>query len=90
MFTYVDKCLVLPGLTPQTPAVDPANLMVYQQNLQRAYIQSAVAQNIQIQQHLMAQNQALQQLLTPNLPVSYKWVMGQKWVMALKWVMAHK
>lgn len=62
--------LVLPGLTPQSQAVDPANLMAYQQNLQRAYIQSAVAQNIQIQQHLMAQNQALQQLLTPNLPVS--------------------
>ncbi|KAF2348176.1 hypothetical protein FHG87_021068 [Trinorchestia longiramus] len=67
---YSPGGLVLPGLTPQTPAVDPANLMAYQQNLQRAYIQSAVAQNIQIQQHLMAQNQALQQLLTPNLPVS--------------------
>ena len=34
-----------------------------QQNLSRAFIQSAVAQNMQIQQQLMAQNQALQQLL---------------------------
>ena len=59
---------MLPG---QTPAVmDTGNLIAYQQSLQRAYIQSAVAQNIQIQQHLMAQNQALQQLLTPNIPVS--------------------
>lgn len=36
----------------------------YQQNLQRAFLQSAMAQNIQIQQQLLAQNQALQQLLT--------------------------
>lgn len=34
-----------------------------QQNLSRAFIQSAVAQNMQMQQQLMAQNQALQQLL---------------------------
>lgn len=34
-----------------------------QQNLSRAFLQSAVAQNMQIQQQLMAQNQALQQLL---------------------------
>lgn len=39
-----------------------------QQNLSRAFLQSAVAQNMQIQQQLMAQNQALQQLLnTPAL-----------------------
>ena len=42
---------------------EAANLAVYQQNLSRAFIQSAVAQNMQIQQQLMAQNQALQQLL---------------------------
>ena len=42
------------------PVSDPA---VVQQNLSRAFIQSAVAQNMQIQQQLMAQNQALQQLL---------------------------
>ena len=39
------------------------NLLAYQQNLQRAFLQSAMAQNIQIQQQLFAQNQALQQLL---------------------------
>lgn len=38
----------------------------YQQNLQRAFLQSAMAQNIQIQQQLLAQNQALQQLLTQH------------------------
>ncbi|KRT81985.1 hypothetical protein AMK59_5137, partial [Oryctes borbonicus] len=41
-----------------------ADLSAYQQNLQRAFLQSAMAQNIQIQQQLLAQNQALQQLLT--------------------------
>ncbi|KAK4873712.1 hypothetical protein RN001_013072 [Aquatica leii] len=43
------------------PGSDIAN---YQHNLQRAFLQSAMAQNIQIQQQLLAQNQALQQLLT--------------------------
>ena len=42
--------------------VDPA-VAAYQQNLQRAFLQSAMAQNIQIQQQLLAQNQALQQML---------------------------
>ncbi|XP_055590383.1 unconventional myosin-XV-like, partial [Uranotaenia lowii] len=36
----------------------------YQQQVQRAFLQSAMAQNIQIQQQLIAQNQALQTLLT--------------------------
>ncbi|KAL1494091.1 hypothetical protein ABEB36_009744 [Hypothenemus hampei] len=44
-----------------------ADLSSYQQNLQRAFLQSAMAQNIQIQQQLLAQNQALQQLLTQNV-----------------------
>ncbi|XP_050297745.1 unconventional myosin-XV isoform X2 [Anthonomus grandis grandis] len=43
------------------------DLAAYQQNLQRAFLQSAMAQNIQIQQQLLAQNQALQQLLTQNV-----------------------
>ena len=43
--------------------MDPTTYTAIQQNLSRAFIQSAVAQNIQIQQQLMAQNQALQQLL---------------------------
>ncbi|XP_063236075.1 unconventional myosin-XV [Bacillus rossius redtenbacheri] len=43
-------------------AADPA-LAAYQQNLQRAFLQSAMAQNMQMQQQLFAQNQALQQML---------------------------
>ena len=40
--------------------------------MQRAFLQSAMAQNLQIQQQLMAQNQALQQMLTtqPLSPLS--------------------
>lgn len=40
---------------------DPA---VYQHQVQRAFLQSAMAQNLQIQQQLLAQNQALQTLLS--------------------------
>ena len=52
--------------TPATAgaqSVDPGNMASFQKNMSRAFIQSAVAQNIQIQQQLMAQNQALQHLL---------------------------
>lgn len=35
-------------------------------DLQRAFLQSAMAQNLQIQQQLLAQNQALQTLLSQN------------------------
>jgi hypothetical protein len=45
------------------PAYDVTQVAAYQQNLQRAFLQSAMAQNMQIQQQLLAQNQALQQLL---------------------------
>ena len=44
-------------------SLDPNSLASIQQNFSRAFIQSAVAQNLQIQQQLMAQNQALTQLL---------------------------
>ncbi|XP_055693638.1 unconventional myosin-XV isoform X1 [Lutzomyia longipalpis] len=37
--------------------------IVYQQHVQRAFLESAMAQNLQIQQQLMEQNQALQSLL---------------------------
>ncbi|GAB0087709.1 unconventional myosin-XV [Sergentomyia squamirostris] len=37
--------------------------MSYQQHVQRAFLESAMAQNLQIQQQLMEQNQALQSLL---------------------------
>lgn len=36
----------------------------YQQQVQRAFLQSAMVQNLQIQQQLLAQNQALQNLLS--------------------------
>lgn len=50
---------------PNMPmAQNGTDIAAYQQNLQRAFLQSAMAQNIQIQQQLLAQNQALQQLLT--------------------------
>ncbi|XP_044008895.1 unconventional myosin-XV [Aphidius gifuensis] len=42
------------------------DIAAYQQNLQRAFLQSAMAQNLQIQQQLLAQNQAFQQLLVQN------------------------
>nr|CAH7758737.1 unnamed protein product [Callosobruchus chinensis] len=48
------------------------DIAAYQQNLQRAFLQSAMAQNIQIQQQLLAQNQALQQLLTQQVPGDIK------------------
>lgn len=55
---------------PQYPNSPPNNqnpdIAAYQQNLQRAFLQSAMAQNLQIQQQLLAQNQAFQQLLVQN------------------------
>lgn len=42
----------------------------YQQHMQRSFLQSAMAQNLQIQQQLLAQNQALQTLLTQQEQVS--------------------
>jgi myosin-15 len=61
--------LVFNGMTHETfmanltvpPDVDP---VAYQQQMQRAFLESAMAQNIQIQQQLIAQNQALQTLLS--------------------------
>jgi myosin-15 len=38
--------------------------------MQRAFLQSAMAQNIQIQQQLIAQNNALQQLLQQQVFLS--------------------
>ncbi|XP_017773416.1 PREDICTED: unconventional myosin-XV [Nicrophorus vespilloides] len=52
----------MPMFNMQLPPT--GDIASYQQNLQRAFLQSAMAQNIQIQQQLLAQNQALQQLLT--------------------------
>ncbi|GBP29206.1 Unconventional myosin-XV [Eumeta japonica] len=45
------------------PPPGTVDIATYHQNLQRAFLQSAMAQNIQIQQQLLAQNQALQTLL---------------------------
>ncbi|KAG7210137.1 hypothetical protein KM043_011699 [Ampulex compressa] len=63
---------------PNSPPNQSNDMMAYQQNLQRAFLQSAMAQNIQIQQQLLAQNQALQQLLVQSpqnsaqQPVSFR------------------
>lgn len=51
---------------PSSPPGQNSDMVAYQQNLQRAFLQSAMAQNIQIQQQLLAQNQALQQLLVQS------------------------
>lgn len=51
---------------PNSPPSQNNEMMAYQQNVQRAFLQSAMAQNIQIQQQLLAQNQALQQLLVQS------------------------
>lgn len=51
----------------QLPASPNGEIAAYQQNLQRAFLQSAMAQNIQIQQQLLAQNQALQTLLSQQV-----------------------
>lgn len=53
------------GAASSASSAGPNSVMdpLMQQNLSRAFLQSAVAQNMQIQQQLMAQNQALQQLL---------------------------
>lgn len=45
------------------PPPGTVDINAYHQNLQRAFLQSAMAQNLQIQQQLLAQNQALQTLL---------------------------
>uniref|UniRef100_A0A2A4K5C9 Unconventional myosin-XV n=1 Tax=Heliothis virescens TaxID=7102 RepID=A0A2A4K5C9_HELVI len=67
--------LPLPPTMPSTPEALAAalglhlpppgtvDINAYHQNLQRAFLQSAMAQNLQIQQQLLAQNQALQTLL---------------------------
>ncbi|XP_059051494.1 unconventional myosin-XV [Achroia grisella] len=67
--------LALPPTMPTTPEALAAalglhlpppgtvDINAYHQNLQRAFLQSAMAQNLQIQQQLLAQNQALQTLL---------------------------
>ncbi|KAL4710295.1 hypothetical protein ACJJTC_011549, partial [Scirpophaga incertulas] len=67
--------LSLPPTMPATPEALAAalglhlppsgtvDMNAYHQNLQRAFLQSAMAQNLQIQQQLLAQNQALQTLL---------------------------
>lgn len=50
------------GSPDQSQSGDPS-VFAYQANLQQAFLQSAMAQNIRMQQQLLAQNQAFQQLL---------------------------
>lgn len=60
------------GMT--VPMVDTSQIiqqqLVHQQMIQRAFLASAVQQNLQIQQQLLKQNQALQQLLSTNSSTS--------------------
>lgn len=53
----IHQLMQLPGEPESAPGL-------YQQQVQRAFLQSAMAQNLQIQQQLLAQNQALQTLLS--------------------------
>lgn len=56
--------------TPTGQSNESSSMLAYQANLQQAFLQSAMAQNIQIQQQLFAQNQALQQLLQQRVSVT--------------------
>ena len=49
-----------------SPPSQPSSLDTQQQAYQQAFLQNAVAQNMQIQQQLMLQNQALTQLLSQS------------------------
>ncbi|XP_048509561.1 uncharacterized protein LOC105693576 isoform X2 [Athalia rosae] len=75
---YNMQGLSLPHYPNSPPTAQNNDMAAYQQNLQRAFLQSAMAQNIQIQQQLLAQNQALQQLLVQSpqnanqQPVSFR------------------
>lgn len=68
--------MMMGGAEPFMPLYNMQNMSVpqngdlaaYQQQMQRAFLQSAMAQNIQIQQQLLAQNQALQTLLSQQDP----------------------
>lgn len=64
-------------MSPGANIPDGADPLEYQQHLQRAFLQSAMQQNLHIQQQLIAQNQALQTLLTqqgsnPTSPTNQK------------------
>lgn len=56
--------LIMGSLSPDSAHNTSPGVDGYQQQVQRAFLQSAMAQNLQIQQQLIAQNQALQTLLS--------------------------
>lgn len=62
-FLKVTKKLLAGLQLPDQGTTNDPNVIAYQTNLQQAFLQSAMAQNIRIQQQLLAQNQAFQQLL---------------------------
>lgn len=68
LFSVFLSGLSLPNNQQGQPNSNDSNIMAYQANLHRAFLQSAMAQNFQIQQQLLAQNQALQQLLQQQSP----------------------
>ena len=54
-----------------SPPSQPSSLDTQQMAYQQAFLQNAVAQNMQIQQQLMLQNQALTQLLSSSATGKY-------------------
>jgi hypothetical protein len=54
-----------------SPPSQPSSLDTQQMAYQQAFLQNAVAQNMQIQQQLMLQNQALTQLLSSSTTGKY-------------------
>lgn len=57
---------IMNSMSPENSISSNAESPNYQQNMQRAFLQSAMVQNLQIQQQLLAQNQALQTLLSQS------------------------
>lgn len=64
-FDFTVSGLGVPANAPNSTANGSSSdsMLAYQANLHQAFLQSAMAQNIQIQQQILAQNQALHQLL---------------------------
>lgn len=62
-FDFTVAGLSVPANSSNTSNGSSDSMLAYQANLHQAFLQSAMAQNIQIQQQILAQNQALHQLL---------------------------
>lgn len=60
---FTAKTTIQETFSPALNASGGPESLQYQQHMQRAFLESAMVQNLQIQQQLLAQNQALQTLL---------------------------